>query len=80
MDSLIRFIDLPPRMIENHAVVQYELRNGLAMQLATYPPSLEGAATVEYGDTFCLVGGYNTESRKLRGSVVCWNPFRSRSL
>ena len=48
------------RMIENHAVVQYELRNGLAMQLATYPPSLEGAATVEYGDTFCLVGGYNT--------------------
>ena len=35
-------------------------RNGLAMQLATYPPSLEGAATVEYGDTFCLVGGYNT--------------------
>lgn len=63
------------RLVENHAVLQYELRNGLSMELASYPQSIEGAATLEYGDTFCLVGGFNQDTRELRSSVLCWNPL-----
>jgi hypothetical protein len=64
------------RLVENHAVLQYELRNGLGMELATYPGDIEGAATVEYGDTFCLVGGY--ELHRLRNEISCWNPLERK--
>lgn len=66
------------RLVENHAVLQYELRNGLSMELASYPQTIEGSATLEYGDTFCLVGGYNTADRTLRSTVLCWNPLTPR--
>ena len=63
------------RLIEDHAVLQYELRNGESLELASYPSSIEGAATLEYGDTFCLVGGFNKGTRELRKTVLCWNPL-----
>ncbi|TRY68430.1 hypothetical protein TCAL_01368 [Tigriopus californicus] len=63
------------RLIEDHAVLEYELRNGLATELANYPSTLDGSAILEYGDTFCLVGGFDNGEKKLLDSVLCWNPL-----
>ncbi len=66
------------RLVEDHSVLQYELRNGLAMELASYPETLAGSATIEYGDTFCLVGGWDEEARVVMKTVICWNPLQSK--
>ena len=34
-----------------------------------------GATVLEYGDTVCLVGGYDSQQRVVRRSVHCWNPL-----
>ncbi len=66
------------RLVEDHKVLQYELRDGAALELASYPRSIGGSATLEYGDTFCLVGGFDEAKRTLRKSVICWNPLTPR--
>jgi len=60
---------------EDNDVVEYTLDNGIAKKLADYPEEASGATVLEYGDTVCLVGGYDTESRSVRRSVHCWNPL-----
>ena len=38
-----------------------------------------GATVLEYGDTVCLVGGYDSNNRVVRKSVHCWNPLAMTS-
>ncbi len=59
-------------------MLQYELSSGSSLRLASYPTNVAGAAVLEYGDTLCLVGGYDTRRRKGRKGVLCWNPLTPR--
>lgn len=63
------------RLVENNDVFQYELRDGMARKLATYPEKVDGATVLEYGDTVCLIGGYDELKKQVRHTVHCWNPL-----
>ncbi|XP_040568637.1 uncharacterized protein [Lepeophtheirus salmonis] len=66
------------RLVENHAVLEYELKNGLSLELARYSEDVMGSATLEYGDTLCIVGGYDSSKKSLKNEVLCWNPLNLR--
>lgn len=63
------------RLVENNDVFQYELRDGMSRKLATYPEKVKGATVLEYGDTVCLIGGYDEITKRVRHTVHCWNPL-----
>ena len=63
------------RLVENNDVFQYELKDGMSRKLATYPEKVEGATVLEYGDTVCLIGGYDSIKKQVRRTVHCWNPL-----
>ena len=63
------------RLVENNDVFQYELRDGMSRKLATYPEKVDGATVLEYGDTVCLIGGYDAIKKQVRHTVHCWNPL-----
>jgi len=63
------------RLVENNDVFQYELRDGTSRKLATYPEKVDGATVLEYGDTVCLIGGYDANKKQVRHTVHCWNPL-----
>ena len=63
------------RLVENNDVFQYELSDGMSRKLATYPEKVEGATVLEYGDTVCLIGGYDPIKKQVRRTVHCWNPL-----
>jgi len=63
------------RLVENNDVFQYELRDGTSRKLATYPEKVDGATVLEYGDTVCLIGGYDSRKKEVRHTVHCWNPL-----
>ncbi|CAB4054676.1 unnamed protein product [Lepeophtheirus salmonis] len=58
------------RLVENHAVLEYELKNGLSLELARYSEDVMGSATLEYGDTLCIVGGYDSSKKSLKNEVL----------
>ena len=62
------------RLINHDALVELDLEDP-SVKLASLPPNVEGGATLHYGDTLCLAGGYNTDTQQLRKDVVCWNPL-----
>ena len=63
------------RLVENNDVFQYELKDGTSRKLATYPEKVNGATVLEYGDTVCLIGGYDATNKQVRHTVHCWNPL-----
>ena len=63
------------RLVEDNDVFQYELRDGTSRKLATYPEKVDGATVLEYGDTVCLIGGYDGNKKQVRHTVHCWNPL-----
>ena len=60
------------RLINHDSLVELDLQDP-SLELASLPPNVEGGATFHYGDTLCLAGGFNTETKLLRKDVVCWN-------
>ena len=62
------------RLINHDSLVELDLQDP-SLKLASLPPNVEGGATLYYGDTLCLAGGFNTETKLLRKDVVCWNPL-----
>lgn len=62
------------RLINHDSLVELDFEDP-SLKLASLPPNVEGGATLYYGDTLCLAGGYNTDTQKLRKDVVCWNPL-----
>ncbi len=37
---------------------------------------MEGSDIVNYGDTICVVGGFDELTKMARKSVSCWNPLQ----
>jgi hypothetical protein len=37
---------------------------------------MEGSDIVNYGDTICVVGGFDEVTKMARKSVSCWNPLQ----
>ena len=37
---------------------------------------MEGSDIVNYGDTICVVGGFDDSTKTARKSVSCWNPLQ----
>ena len=37
---------------------------------------MEGSDIVNYGDTICVVGGFDDSTKMARKSVSCWNPLQ----
>lgn len=37
---------------------------------------MEGSEIVNYGDTICVVGGFDEVTKMARKSVSCWNPLQ----
>ena len=37
---------------------------------------MEGSDIVNYGDTICVVGGFDESTKMARKSVSCWNPLQ----
>lgn len=58
-----------------NGVVQYAIDSGDSAKLAKFPERILGSAVIEYGDTLCLVGGFDEADQVPRNSVYCWNPL-----
>ena len=43
--------------------------------LTRRPEELRGGSHVQFGDSICSVGGWNTSSTAAEAAVVCWNPL-----
>ena len=67
------------RLINQDNLVELDLEDP-SVKLASLPPNVEGGATLYYGDTLCLAGGYNTKTSVLRKEVVCWNPLSPQNI
>jgi len=63
------------KIVENDLLVQYEVETGEAWLLSRKPDQVKGAANVQFGDSVCSVGGFNSTSDSASSQVLCWNPL-----
>ena len=63
------------KIVENDLLVQYQVQTGEAWLLSRKPDQIKGAANVQFGDSVCSVGGFNSTSDSASSQVLCWNPL-----
>ena len=63
------------RIVENNLLVQYKVDTGEAWLVSKKPENVTGGANVQFGDSVCSVGGYNSSTTSASSEVTCWNPL-----
>ena len=63
------------KIVESDLLVQYKVDTGEAWLLSRKPEKIKGAANVQFGDSVCSVGGFNSSSGSASREVLCWNPL-----
>ena len=63
------------KIVESDLLVQYKVDTGEAWLLSRKPEQISGAANVQFGDSVCSVGGFNSTSGSATDEVLCWNPL-----